>query len=350
MQSVVKHNNKAYELNVIDLPRPTIKKNEVLVKVSGVGICGSDLHMYAGHSGYDWISYPLVLGHEVTGKVVEASNQDLLGKRCVINPYIPCGECEYCLNSQENRCDNNQFFLRKEPPQSLQFGFRKNGGMAEYITVPEKNVLPVSDEVSVKVAAISEGIAVGLSAVEKVDRVAGKTAVIFGPGPIGLGIASVLVGLQIDKLVMVGVEGDEGRLERAREIGVDFIFITNDELIDGLLEFNKGYDMVFDCSGHYSVPNNAVKILKKGGELILVGISTNEFSLQMDQVVRGEIQIKGSYGVTKDVFQRTLEYAADAKFPFDKIVSSYYDISNVKAAFDAALNKATGKIVLKINN
>ncbi|WP_197046618.1 zinc-dependent alcohol dehydrogenase [Oceanobacillus salinisoli] len=349
MQAVVKPNNKANELDIVDLPKPTINKNEVLVQVSGVGICGSDLHMYAGHSGYDWIPYPIVLGHEVTGKVVESSNKNLLGKRVVINPYIPCGECEYCLNSEENRCDNSQFFVSKKAPQSLQFGFRKNGGMAEYIAVPEDNILPVPDDVSDEVAAVSEAIAVGLTAVEKVDKISGKIAIIFGPGPIGLGIASVLVGLQIDKLIMVGVPGDEDRLERAREIGVNSTFITNDELIEDLLEFNKGFDMVFDCSGHHSVPNTAVKVLKKGGQLVLVGISTSEFPLQMDQIVRGEIQIIGSYGITKESFQRTLEYASDPNFPFDRLVSSSYKISNAKEAFDAALNKASGKIVLKIN-
>ncbi|WP_085522737.1 zinc-dependent alcohol dehydrogenase [Tuberibacillus sp. Marseille-P3662] len=348
MQAVVKSNDQPYELSVTDLPKPNIKDREVLVKVNRVGICGSDLHMYAGHEGYDWISYPLVLGHEITGTVIETSNQALQDRRVVINPYVPCGECNYCLRGEGNRCDHNAFFTNKKAPKSLQYGFRQHGGMAEFIAVPEENVVPISDKVSDNVAAVAEAIAVGLTAVEK-TAVTGKSVVIFGPGPIGLGVASLLVGMQADNIVMVGVPGDEMRLEKAKELGVHHTVITSETIVDDLLNINHGYDGVIDCSGHHSVPRNAVKVLKKGGDLVLVGISTNTFSIEMDQIVRGEIQIKGSYGITGATFRRTLDYAADEAFPFDKLVSEDYDIASVKQAFDGALNKAAGKIVLKIS-
>ncbi|WP_164667752.1 zinc-dependent alcohol dehydrogenase [Virgibacillus doumboii] len=349
MQAVVKHNDKPYELLIKELPKPTVRDGEVLVKVRGVGICGSDLHMYAGHAGYDWISYPLTLGHEITGTVVETSNKSLQGQRVVINPYIPCGECEYCQQVEENRCDNNNFFMTKKAPMSLQYGFRQNGGMAEFIAVPEENVFPISDKVSDNVAAVAEAIAVGLTAVEKVGSVAGKKIVVFGPGPIGLGIASLLVGLGAESITMVGIPGDEKRFEKAKELGVHHTSMTSEKLVDDLLRHNSGYDVVFDCSGHHSVPGHAVKVLKKGGQLVLVGISTNTFSLEMDQIVRGEIQIKGSYGITKETLKRTLEYAADDAFPFEKLVTGSYGIENAKDAFDAAMNKAAGKIVLELN-
>lgn len=349
MKAVVKLNERSYELSVEDFPKPEIKEGEVLVQVNRVGICGSDLHMYAGHSGYDWIQYPLVLGHEITGTIVETDKEALQGQRVVINPYIPCNDCDYCHNGEENLCDNNEFSLTKKAPQSLQYGFRQHGGMAEYIAVPEENVYPIADDVSDNVAAVSEAIAVGLTAVEKVDVVANKTAVIFGPGPIGLGIASLLVGLQAENIVMVGVAGDEERLEKAKELGVHHVMMTTEDIVDDLMAKSNGYDMVFDCSGHHSVPSNAVKILKKGSQIVLVGISTQAFSLEMDQIVRGEIQVKGSYGITRETFKRTLDYAQDEAFPFDKLVTGTYGLEEAKGAFDATMNKAAGKTVITFN-
>jgi L-iditol 2-dehydrogenase len=348
MKAVVKHSDKPFKLSIQEISKPDTKHGEVLVRVRCVGICGSDLHMYAGHGGYDWISYPLILGHEITGTVVESCNTALQGKRVVINPYVPCGNCEFCKQGEENRCDHNVFSINKKAPQSLQYGFRKNGGMAEYIAVPKRNVIPISDEVTDDVAAVSEAIAVGLTAVEKVGNTTGKSAIIFGPGPIGLAIASLLIGFKTDKIIMVGVPGDEERLKKAKELGVDHTIITSETIVDDILNIMNGSDFVFDCSGHYSVPQNAVKLMKKGGQLVLVGISTSAFSVEMDQIVRGEIQIKGSYGITRETFERTIEYAAQDDFPFEKLVSGSYKINDAKEAFEAALGKAAGKIVLKI--
>lgn len=350
MDAVVKHKKDPYELWITEVPMPELKSGEVLVQVSRVGICGSDLHMYAGHKGYDWITYPLILGHEITGVVRQANNKSLEGKRVVVNPYVPCGKCAYCKRNEENRCDNNTFSKRKGAPQSLQYGFRRDGGMAEYMAVPEENILPIPEKVSDNVAAVAEAIAVGLTAVQKVNEVTGQKIVIFGPGPIGLGIASILVGLQAENIVMVGVPGDEKRLNKAKKMGVHHTLITSDNIVDDLLDNNYGYDVAFDCSGHYSVPESVVNVLKKGGQLVLVGISTSVFSLEMDQMVRGEIQIKGSYGITTEVLTQILEYAADDVFPFEELIAEEYKISDVKNAFDAALNRAEGKVILKIND
>lgn len=349
MKAVVKQNQHAFELSVTDLPTPDLNEGDVLVEVRSVGICGSDLHMYAGHPGYDWIPYPIVLGHEMTGRVVKTTNQALQGKRVVINPYVPCRTCEFCLKGEENNCDDHEFSSEKRAPKSLQYGFRQNGGMAEYIAVPESNVVPISDKITDDTAAILEAVAVGLTAVEKVDSVSGKRIAVFGPGPIGLGIASLLIGLKAEKVVVVGVPGDENRLLKAKELGAQTI-LTSEKVVESLLSLANGYDAVFDCSGHHSVPNSAIQVMKKGAQLVLVGISTNAFTLTMDQMVRGQIQVIGSYGITKETFQRTIEYAAQKEFEFEKLISGRYQLSEAKQAFEAALNKAAGKVILQIKD
>jgi threonine dehydrogenase-like Zn-dependent dehydrogenase len=352
MKAVVKRSSLPRDIEIKSVQLRDPKPDEVVVKIQAVGICGSDLHMYEGHPGYEWITYPLVLGHEMTGAVVTVGSEvsdSFLEKRVVINPYIPCGKCSYCQNGEENRCDHGEFYQAKRPPQSLRYGFRQDGGMAEYITVPARNVIPISDEVSEEVAAVSEAIAVGLTAVEKVREIDNKSFVIFGPGPIGLSIASLLVGLKAGKVVVVGIQGDEDRLKLAREIGVHHTVITNQQIVEQIVEIENGFDGVFDCSGHSSVPPLAIKILKKGGELVLVGISTNEFSLPMDQIVRGEIQIKGSYGITSNTYHRVIQYASKPQFPFGKLISHRFPLEQITSAFENAKNKAAGKTVVYFN-
>lgn len=350
MKAVVKNSAEAFDISIKDIDEEAVGNNDVRIKVSAVGICGSDLHMYAGHSGYDWINYPLVFGHEVTGTIVEVgadADQTLIGKRVIINPYIPCGTCEFCLRGEENRCDAGEFFVDKLPPKSLQYGFRKNGGMSEYIVVPEKNVLPINDTISDEVGSILEAIGVGVTATDKINAIHDKSIVVFGPGPIGLGIVSILVGLKAKKLVVAGVSGDEQRLEKAKELGADETIILGENGVDDLLRYNPdGYDTIVDSSGHHSAPKTGIKILKKGGEMVLVGISTNDVSLPMDQIVRGEIQIKGSYGITSDSLRKTVDYAANPEFPFDKVITKSVPYEKVKEGFQNALDRAPGKTVV----
>lgn len=353
MLTIIKRSAEPKDLAIEEQTATEPSSDELLIHVRATGICGSDLHMYAGHGGYDWINYPLVLGHEITG-VVTTSRADgydhLIGERVVVNPYKPCGRCEYCRRGEENRCDAGEFYVDKRPPASLRIGFREDGGMREYIAVPPENVVPVDDSVSDGVAAIGEAIAVGLEAVKKVDRLGEKAVVVFGPGPIGLALCALLTGFGAGRVVIVGVSGDEDRLEKARLLGADTAIIRDDHLTAHLTTLTPGYDAVFDCSGHPSVPLDGLKVLKKGGQMILVGISNEAFSLPMDQVVRGEIRIEGSYGITHTTLEETLRLAIDSTFHFSELVAARYPAKQASDAFEAAMAGAPGRIILEFSN
>ena len=135
MLAIAKRSTEPKDLAIEERASVEPSPGELLVRVIATGICGSDLHMYAGHGGYGWVNYPLVLGHEVTG-VVATSRADgydhLVGERVVVNPYKPCGVCEYCRRGQENRCDAGHSCGDKRPPASLRLGFREDGGMRVY--------------------------------------------------------------------------------------------------------------------------------------------------------------------------------------------------------------------------
>lgn len=222
--------------------------------------------------------------------------------------------------------------------------------MREYLSVPPENVVQVDNGVSDEVAAIAEAIAVGLEAVKKIDRLADKAIAVFGPGPIGLAICALLVGLGTHKVVVVGVPGDEARLRTATKLGVDAAVLADAHLRGQLMTLASGYDVVFDCAGHPSIPTDALKLLNRGGQLILVGISDRQFSMPMDQVVRGEMRVEGSYGITHATLEETLCLAADPAFRFVDLVAARYPALQAFEAFETALAGAPGRTLLVFND
>lgn len=324
---------------------PALEPHQSLLKVKAVGICGSDLHMYDGHGGYDWVTYPLVLGHEVTGSVIAIGEGEVPQQRMVINPYKNCGKCEFCLAGDSNRCDFEDYKYIKTPTEALRYGFREPGGMAEYMVVDNKNLIPIPNEVTDEVAAISEALAVSYTAVLKIENFAQKSVLVVGPGPIGLGVAAILVGSGNPQVMMLGTALDKDRLQLAKDIGVTKVFESAENIPN---EEFKGFDAIIDCSGHPTVPNTALRLLKRGGELVLVGINPASFSVPMDQIVRGEISIKGSYGITQSNYEAVLSLAADARYPFQKLIAQTVPFKDCLEGFEIALNKASGKVVIKM--
>lgn len=344
-KALVKNTAAPKDIKFENYEIPTLKPNQSLLKVNAVGICGSDLHMYDGHGGYDWVTYPLVLGHEVTGQVVAVAEGEIPSHRMVINPYKSCGICEFCLAGDSNRCDFDDYKYIKTPTEALRYGFREPGGMAEYMVVDNKNLIPIQHEVTDEVAGISEALAVSYTAVVKIENFEEKSILLVGPGPIGLGAAAILVGFGNAQVAMLGTTADTDRLLLAKDIGVSKVYENAEDIPHD--QFN-GFDAIIDCSGHPTIPNTALRLLKRGGELVLVGINPANFSVPMDQIVRGEISIKGSYGITPLNYEAVLSLAADARFPFQKLIAKTVPFEDCLEGFEIALNKAAGKIVIKM--
>lgn len=345
-QALVKNTAAQRDVSFETYEIPALKPHQSLLKVNAVGICGSDLHMYDGHGGYDWVTYPLVLGHEVTGTVVAIAEGEIpQQRRMVINPYKSCGVCEFCLAGDSNRCDFNDYKYIKTPTEALRYGFREAGGMAEYMVVDNKNLLPIKDGVTDEVAAISEALAVSYTAVTKIKDYSKKAILVVGPGPIGLGAAAIIVGSGNEQLMMLGTSVDEHRLQLAKDIGVYKVYQNAEDIPH---EQFMGFDAIIDCSGHPTIPNTALRLLKRGGELVLVGINPANFSVPMDQIVRGEISIKGSYGITQSNYEAVLSLAADDRYPFQKLIAQTVPFKESLDGFESALNKAAGKVVIKM--
>ncbi|WP_067724506.1 zinc-dependent alcohol dehydrogenase [Oceanobacillus damuensis] len=344
----VKNSKEKHDVSFVEEVLPELSENECLIEVHAVGICGSDLHMYEGHGGYEWITYPLVLGHEVTGKIIDVGNlknKGCISKRIVIDPYTGCGKCSFCKNGETNRCDSGTFQLNKTPTDALQYGFRKAGGLAKFMIADINNCIIIDEAITDEVAAISEALAVSYTAILKVNDYTNKKILVVGPGPIGLGALAILVGGGNKQVDVLGTREDGDRLNLAKKIGAQRVYVDSKEIIE---ESFSGYDVVIDSSGHPSVPRESIKLLKRGGQMVLVGINHADFSLQMSQVVRGEITIDGSYGITRKNYEKLLELASEPEYPFDRLIAEKVNFKDVIKGLELASKKVSGKVVVRM--
>jgi threonine dehydrogenase-like Zn-dependent dehydrogenase len=352
MKAVVKA-SRDHGIEIKEMEVPKLKENEVLVKVEAVSICGSDLHMYEGMRAYEWVQTPVILGHEFAGRVTQVKNPDhehLLDSRVIINPYVACGECKNCQRGRTNLCDHGNSAMDKVPAKSLQYGFRKDGGMAEYAAIHYKNVLPIPDTMPIEVAGMLEALGIGVRALERAEILPGDTAVIIGPGPIGLSLIASLSNYGLKKLIVTGLTVDEDRLQLAKELGAtDIVYADTVNDVDAIskLTGGEGVDHVFETSGFHQSLVSGVRMCTKGGELLLVGISAKETVLPSNEIVRGEVTVKGVYGVTEQTLKRTISMAASGKFPYLKLVSHILPLDQAVDGFEAGVKKQSVKVILK---
>jgi threonine dehydrogenase-like Zn-dependent dehydrogenase len=352
MKAIVK-TTRDHGVEVKDVEIPKLKEYEVLVKVEAVSICGSDLHMFEGMHAYEWVSTPVILGHEFAGRVVEVNNPDhehLLNSRVIINPYVACGECKNCQMGRTNLCDHGQGAMDKVPAKSLQYGFRQNGGMAEYAAIHYKNVLPIPETLPIEVAAMVEALGIGVRAIERANILPGDTAVVIGPGPIGLSLVASLSNYALKKLIVTGLTVDEERLQMAKELGAtDIVYADKANGVDAIskLTDGEGVDHVFETSGFHQSLVSGVRMCTKGGELLLIGISAKETILPSNEIVRGEITVKGVYGVTEQTLKRTISMVVSGKYPYKKLISHIFPLEKAVDGFEVGVKKQGVKVILK---
>ena len=201
---------------VEDAPIPQIKDDEVLLEIKACGICGTD------HSLHGWneaiansynIQFPAIFGHEFSGVIAEVGKKAPAnlkpGMRVTANPVLFDNTCPYCEKGQVNICDNRPFYGTDLP-----------GAFAKYMAIRGSNVIPMPDDVSFEQGALLEPLCVALNAVERVHPEAGDTAVVMGPGPIGLLMVAVLKqAYGIQKIICTGLANDVKRLEVAEKLG-----------------------------------------------------------------------------------------------------------------------------------
>lgn len=258
-------------LQFTDDPRPSPGPGEVLVELTAVGICGSDVHWYTeGRIGDTVVKGPLTLGHEPAGKVVEVGtgvDRGLIGKRVAIEPAIHCGHCKFCIEGHTNICPDVKFL--GTPP--IQGAFR------QLMTHPANLIVELPATVSDDLGALLEPLAIGLHAVDLLKLRLGSTVVIQGAGPVGL--CTLLAARLMAPARLIVVEPLAYRRELARTLGADLVFDPADpNLVAEVRKATGGYgaQYVFEAAGTVESFRLMVDLAEPGAKIAAIGIEPGD--------------------------------------------------------------------------
>jgi len=276
-----KHNIQlSSEWNVLEL-RP----DEVRVRVKACGICGTDQHIYHGHPGSAAVHPPIVLGHELAGEImaVGGSVSSLrVGDRVSIDPNIYCGNCEYCRNGSPHLCDNLQAI-----------GVTRDGGMGEYCNVPAANCYLLPDEVSDVEGALVEPLGCVIHGFKKLDVRPIHTVMIIGGGFIGQLFLQLVKSQTPLKIVVSEPLVEKHR--RLLQLGAEEVIRPDDQ--EAVREWLDKADVVIECVGRKESMELALKAAKKGGQVLLFGVSSpeTEISVSPFSIFTKELRVMGSF-------------------------------------------------------
>lgn len=273
--------------------KPEISNDEVLVKVKAAGICGSDVARVYKTGAH---KMPLIIGHEFSGVVEETGSgvdKKWHGKRVGIFPLIPCKGCNACMNKKYEMCSNYSYL-----------GSRQDGGFAEYVAVPEWNLIELPDEVSYKQAAMLEPMAVAVHAMRQLKLSCDSNIVVCGMGTIGQLLVMFLLESGIKNVLAVG--NKEAQLSSLEDIGLkkECFFnsrVSGSQTLSEWLDkqtSGNGIDAYFECVGKNDTIAQAFDVVKAGGQVCLVGNPEGDISLDKDvywQILRKQLTVAGTW-------------------------------------------------------
>ena len=337
------------EMAVTQIAVPEIiHPNEVKIRMSVVGVCGSDIHYYSeGKIGTQVVQYPFPVGHECSG-IIEETGSDVVnvkvGDLVVVDPSVHCGRCDQCLAGRPHTCRNNRFL---GCPGQL------DGCLAEYIVMPDFTCFPVTGKLNPVQAALIEPLTIGVYTVKLAQIQNRQTTVgIFGAGPIGL---SVLFKLLADGIVDITIiEPLEYRLKKAQEIGAKYQVNPEYENVEDIVKSQHELllDVAFEASGDQDAVTNAVKILKPGGKLVLVGIPPSaQYTFNMDLMRRKELTVINVRRQNHCV-EEAIELVVSGKIDVEKMVTHHFTLDETPVAFDIVEGYKDGaiKAMIEVGN
>lgn len=318
----------------LDTPKPA--KGEVLLNIKASGICSSDIERVFLTGTYH---FPTIPGHEFAGQIVaigEEVDETLLGRKASVFPLLPCRECHSCQMEDFPLCSNYNYF-----------GSRCDGGFAEYLAVPVWNLILQDDSVDYKVAALAEPAAVGLHAANIGEVKAGDKVAVIGTGTIG-----ILIG------AFCKLKGAEvyicGRRKESMEFAEQFGFQTFsvNEMEEKAKEYTGGIgmDVVLEAVGTNEAMEQAILGVKNSGTIVAVGNPKGDLHIEKNiywRILRRQITLRGTWNSNYKASDNDWETVAvlmkEGGFPFEKLVTKTYPMSESQEAFDFLRDKSVSK-------
>jgi len=313
-----------------EIKEPILEPGNTILSIKRVGVCGTDIHAFAGNQPF--FNYPRILGHELAATIFQTTDPDFeIGESVTLIPYFNCGECIACKQGKENCCVNIKVY-----------GVHIDGGMRERIVVPNEYMIKAAG-LDLDALALIEPLSIGQHAVVRSGLQKGEYALVVGAGPIGLGLME-MARLAGAKLIAMDV--NEARLRICHEkFGItDTINPSKEDAMEKLLEITKG-DMptvVFDASGNLKAINQSFQFLAHTGRYVLVGLQKESISFSHPAFHKREASLMSSRNANKQDFAQVINYLQlglvkpanyiTDRYDFESIAEKFIQISNPENA------------------
>lgn len=320
------------DLRFVEIPEPEIQANEVLMRVKKVGICGTDLHIYNGGMS---VPTPLVLGHEFVGDIVkvgEQVNNISVGDRAVAEHVVGCEKCTYCIQGKRNLCKN---------PTVI--GIHRPGALAEYVVLPAELVYKLPDELSYDEGVLVEPVSIAVYAVRKTYVDVGDRVAVVGQGPVGLLVDYVA---KASGGIIFGFDKHDNRLGYAKDHNYVYkAFNIGEERYKEQFHSDapEGADIVFEVVGSDSSAELALELAKPGGRVTILGVFEHDVMINMMQIVKKELKVRGSWTCIFS-FEQTMLFMKSQKLDTNQLITHRYSFEDAVKAFDESLTDKSNRI------
>lgn len=328
MKAIMKVALGVGHVEVRDIAEPQVAAGQVKLRVKAAGLCGTDLHILKDEFKS---APPVVLGHEIAAEIAEigAGVTGLKeGMRVTTETYFDtCGHCRYCRSGQVNLCLNRR-----------SIGSRVNGGFTNYVIVPAQNIHLLPENIDFQAGALTEPLACVVHAVTSTASVTpGDVAIIAGPGAIGL------LTLQVVKaagatVIVLGTNADEHRLAMAKQLGADYVLNVQkdnaEQFVADLTVEGLGADVVYECAGAEAAAQHLLKLVRRRGRYVQIGLFGRPIAWDVDQLVYKELIATGTNASIPSSWIRALQLMGEGKVQTKPLITHAFEVTDWKKGFD----------------
>ncbi len=342
MKAVVKYENVARATKLMDMPVPEIGDDDVLVRVSHIGVCGTDPHMHLNLTTIP-IAVPLIFGHEFAG-TIERVGADvigwLIGDRVTAETHADyCGQCFMCRSNNYHLCRDRKGY-----------GFKTHGAFTKYVRVPARILHRVPESVTLKEASLTEPLCVAYKSVVVNSGVRpGDTVCVIGPGPIGLLCVKMAQICGASEIIAIGADGDEQRLHTALAYGATKAIVSSREDAEAYVKsLGDGYgaDFVFDAAGVSATLELSLKLVRPTGQITKIGWGPKPVGFSIDPLIAKSATLQGHFSHTWDVWEKCLILLAKGQVDLKPLITHELTIDRFEEAFELIEKREAMKVVL----
>ena len=324
------------------VPVPEVGPNDVLIQIRKTAICGTDVHIYKWDKwAQSTVPVPMVVGHEFCGEIVDrgsAVTKFEIEQRVSGEGHIVCGVCRNCRAGRGHLCRN-----------TLGVGVNRPGAFAEYLSIPEDNVVAIPDDIPDEIAAIFDPFGNAVHTALSFDLV-GEDVLVTGAGPIGIMGALVAKRAGARKVVITDI--NPKRLELARDMGVDYVVNAEEEDLTDVMRdigMTEGFDVGLEMSGAAPAFRDMIDKMNNGGKIAILGIAPTAFEIDWNKVIFKMLHLKGIYG--REMFETWYKMIAFVQSGLDltPLITHRLSVDDYQTGFEEMAAGNAGKVILDWN-